>query len=182
MPLMVILNTNNVGTVISIDESKQDENIIEISATKDLPEILSVAKNEFVNSQIIINAIRRFIESVIKGEKKYKATYEFLKKNYPKIKNIKMGDTIIKEGDFLKESFEAVDALDNSYLYFQGPPGVGKTHTAAHIIIELIKKSKKIGITANSHKVIFNILDKIEELSLTEKNDFSFKGYHKGSS
>ena len=176
------LNTNNVGTVISIDENKQDENIIEISATKDLPEILSVAKNEFVNSQIIINAIRRFIESVIKGEKKYNATYEFLKKNYPKINNIKMGDTIIKEGDFLKKSFEVVDALDNSYLYFQGPPGVGKTHTAAHIIIELIKKSKKIGITANSHKVIFNILDKIEELSLTEKNDFSFKGYHKGSS
>ena len=69
--------------------------------------------------------------------------------------------------------------MDNSYLYFQGPPGVGKTHTAAYIIIELIKKSKKIGITANSHKVIFNLLNKIEELA---KDNFSFEGYHKGSS
>ena len=68
----------------------------------------------------------------------------------------------------------------NSYLYFQGPPGVGKTYTAAFIIIELLKKSKKIGITAQSHKIIFNLLKKIEELSLKDK--FSFKGCHKGSS
>jgi predicted RecB family nuclease len=176
------LKTNSVGVVINIDESKNGENIIEISTTKDLPEILSVTKDEFVNSQKIIDAIRRFIESVIKGEKKYKATYEFLKKNYPKIKNIKEGDAIVKEGDFLKESFKAVESMDNSYLYFQGPPGVGKTHTAAHIIIELIKKSNKIGITANSHKVIFNLLDKIEELTINGNDDFTFTGYHKGSS
>jgi len=177
------LKTNTVGKVVDIDESNNDKNIIEISSTKNLPEIISVAKDEYVNSQIIINAIFRFIETAIKNEKKYKATYEFLKKNYPKIKEIKKGEEIIKEGDFLKESFQAVESMDNSYLYFQGPPGVGKTHTAAHIIIELIKKSKKIGITANSHKVIFNLLDKIEELSSNKENkEFLFKGYHKGSS
>jgi len=176
------LKTYNVGKVIGIDESRKDENIILISSTKDLPEILSITKDEFVSSQKIIEAIQRFVKSAVNGEKKYKATYEILKKNYPKIKNIKTGDAIIKEGDFLKESFEAVDNMDNSYLYFQGPPGVGKTHTAAYIIIELIKKSKKIGITANSHKVIFNLLDKIEELSSAKENKkFSFKGFHKGS-
>ena len=173
------LETYSVGKILSIDESKKDENTIEISSSKDLPQILSIAKGEFYDHKIIIDAIRRFITSVISGEKKYKATYEFLKKSYPKIKNIKEGETIIKDGNFLEESFKAVESMDNSYLYFQGPPGVGKTHTAAHIIIELIKKSKKIGITANSHKVIFNLLTKIEELS---KDDFSFNGYHKSGS
>ena len=173
------LKTYRVGKVLSIDESKKDENIIEISTSKDLPKILSVAKDEYINTSVIIDAIRKFAESAAKGEKKYKATYEILKKNYPKITNIKEGETIIKEGDFLKESFKTVESMDNSYLYFQGPPGVGKTHTAAYIIIELIKKSKKIGITANSHKVIFNLLNKIEELA---KDNFSFEGYHKGSS
>ena len=173
------LQTHRVGKVLSIDESKKDENIIEISTAKNLPEILSVAKDDYVNHKVIIDAIRRFVESAVKGEKKYKATYEILKKNYPKIKNIKEGETIIKEGDFLKESFKTVESMQNSYLYFQGPPGVGKTHAAAYIIIELIKKSKKIGITANSHKVIFNLLNKIEELA---KDNFSFEGYHKGSS
>ena len=173
------LSTYRVGKVLSIDESKKDENIIEISSSKDLPETLSIAKGEFYDHKVIIDAIRRFVKSAVKGEKKYKATYELLKKNYPKIKNIKEGETIIKEGDFLKESFKTVESMQNSYLYFQGPPGVGKTHTAAYIIIELIKKSKKIGITANSHKVIFNLLNKIEELA---KDNFSFEGYHKGSS
>ena len=58
--------------------------------------------------------------------------------------------------------------MNNTYLYFQGPPGVGKTHTAAYIILELLKKSKKVGITANSHKVIFNLLSKIEELAIND--------------
>ena len=64
--------------------SKEDKNIIEISSKKNLPEILSVASDEYINSQVIINAIRKFVNSVIKGEKKYKATYDLLKKNYPK--------------------------------------------------------------------------------------------------
>ena len=170
------LDTYAVGKVLSIDESKKDENIIVISSSKGLDEILSIAKGDFYNHNVIIEAIRRFVESVVKGEKKYKATYEILEKNYPKINNTKEGEIIIKEGDFLKESFKTVESMDSSYLYFQGPPGVGKTHTAAYIIIELIKKSKKIGITANSHKVIFNLLNKIEELA---KDNFSFEGYHK---
>ena len=170
------LSTYRVGKVLSIDESKKDENIIEISSSKDLNETLSIAKGEFFGHEVIIDAISRFVKSAVKGEKKYKATYELLKKNYPKIKNIEEGEAIIKEGDFLKESFKTVESMQNSYLYFQGPPGVGKTYTAAYIIIELIKKSKKIGITANSHKVIFNLLNKIEELA---KDNFSFEGYHK---
>ena len=77
------LDTYAVGKVLSIDESKKDENIIVISSSKDLPEILSIAKGDFYNHNVIIEAIRRFVESVVKGEKKYKATYEILEKNYP---------------------------------------------------------------------------------------------------
>ena len=73
--------------------------------------------------------------------------------------------------------------MNKSYLYFQGPPGVGKTYTAGFIILELLKKSKKIGITANSHKVIFNLLKQIEELTNDENNkNFSFRGIHKAGS
>lgn len=44
-------------------------------------------------------------------------------------------------------------------LPIQGPPGAGKTHTGARMICALAKAHKKIGITANSHKVIRNVLD-----------------------
>ena len=157
------MDKNKVGKVLKIDETSNDESIIKISSKDDqLPKVLSIVKSGFVNPAPIIQAIRRFVDSSLKDEKKYKAIYEILNKNYPKIKNIKEGENIIKNKDFLDEALKTVEAMNKTYLYFQGPPGVGKTHTAAFIIIELLKKSKKIGITANSHKVIFNLLKKIE--------------------
>lgn len=48
-------------------------------------------------------------------------------------------------------------------LPLQGPPGTGKTHTGAHMIGELVSAGKKVGVVANSHKVIRNLLDKVVE-------------------
>ena len=65
-----------------------------------MPKKLPIIKNAFVSSDIIIKAIRRFIDSSLKGEKKYEATYEILKKKYPKIKNLKEGEACIKGKNF----------------------------------------------------------------------------------
>jgi predicted RecB family nuclease len=49
----------------------------------------------------------------------------------------------------------------SSVLAIQGPPGSGKTHTGAHMILEALAKGKRVGVTANSHKVIGNLLRKV---------------------
>jgi AAA domain len=54
-------------------------------------------------------------------------------------------------------------ALGDSVLAIQGPPGSGKTHIGARMICELVKSGKKVGVTALSHKVIRNLLDKVVE-------------------
>ena len=51
--------------------------------------------------------------------------------------------------------------LDHSVLPIQGPPGAGKTYTGARMICDLVRQGKKVGITATSHKVIRNLLDKV---------------------
>ncbi len=43
-------------------------------------------------------------------------------------------------------------------LCIQGPPGTGKTHTAAAMIVELLRRGKRVGIAANSHKVVLNVM------------------------
>ena len=43
----------------------------------------------------------------------------------------------------------------------QGPPGAGKTHIGARMICTLAQDGKTVGVTANSHKVIRNVLDQI---------------------
>ncbi len=53
-------------------------------------------------------------------------------------------------------------ALDHSYLAVQGPPGSGKTTAGAELIVDLVvDHGCRIGVTANSHKVIGNLLDKV---------------------
>lgn len=53
--------------------------------------------------------------------------------------------------------------LTSGVLAIQGPPGAGKTFTAARMICALVKSGKRVGVTANSHKVIRHLLDKVVE-------------------
>ena len=53
--------------------------------------------------------------------------------------------------------------LDHGVLPIQGPPGTGKTWTGARMIAALVKAGKRVGITAQSHRAITNLLDKTSE-------------------
>ncbi len=73
---------------------------------------------------------------------------------------------------------EALDAarrmatqLDGGVLAIQGPPGTGKTYTGARMITELVRASRKVGVTANSHKVIRNLLTSVENAAEEEDLD-----------
>ncbi|WP_449281534.1 TM0106 family RecB-like putative nuclease [Leucobacter sp.] len=50
--------------------------------------------------------------------------------------------------------------LDRSYVAVQGPPGTGKTYLAARVIRELVERDGwRIGVVAQSHRVVENVLD-----------------------
>ena len=52
----------------------------------------------------------------------------------------------------------AVRALDHSYVAVQGPPGAGKTFLASHVIARLVAEGAKVGVVAQSHAVIENLM------------------------
>ena len=52
-------------------------------------------------------------------------------------------------------------ALDGGVLPIQGPPGSGKTYTGARMIAAIANAGLRVGVTANSHKVIRNLLDEV---------------------
>ena len=53
-------------------------------------------------------------------------------------------------------------ALEDSYLFVQGPPGAGKTTIGSQLIVGLLRQGKRVGVTSNSHKVINNLLRAVE--------------------
>lgn len=58
-------------------------------------------------------------------------------------------------------------ALDHSALAVQGPPGTGKTYLAAHVIRTLVEKyGWRIGVVAQSHKVVENVLEGVVRAGL----------------
>ena len=169
---------DSAGTIVDIDYQKKEVLLRRGVASGILPKLLSIGPEKpRPNSKLISNTYK-FIDSLLNKEKKYKALTSFLEKKVPEIDGIKSGDKIIKSDDFLNEIPKIISNLKDSYLYIQGPPGTGKTYQAGNTIIELLKKNKKIGITGLSHKVIHNLLERIEKLAT--KKQFAFSGYKRG--
>jgi predicted RecB family nuclease len=72
-----------------------------------------------------------------------------------------------RSGAALARAGEASDAitaalldLDSSYVAVHGPPGTGKTYTGAQVIARLVAEHGwRIGVVAQSHAVVENLLD-----------------------
>ena len=67
--------------------------------------------------------------------------------------------------------------LDGSVLPVQGPPGSGKTYTGARMILDLLAGGKRVGVTANSHRVISNLLGAICDAA-DDRSDPHGRGRH----
>lgn len=66
--------------------------------------------------------------------------------------------------------------LRGGVLAVQGPPGSGKTHRAAHMIAALVRAGKRVGVTANSHKVITSLIEKA--LAVGSESGLVIRGVH----
>ena len=73
-----------------------------------------------------------------------------------------LGTPLLREGEDAQDAARRlVAAMDHSYLAIQGPPGSGKSTVGAEMIVDLAAAGKRIGVTANSHKVIGELLAKV---------------------
>jgi uncharacterized protein len=86
------------------------------------------------------------------------AIMDLLMRRPPKLKDID-SLPIADTNNYLPAVMQAIQSLNNSILAIQGPPGSGKTYLASRTIAELIKAGKRVGVTANSHSAIENLLE-----------------------
>ncbi|MGN6442688.1 MAG: DEAD/DEAH box helicase, partial [Arthrobacter sp.] len=87
---------------------------------------------------------------------------DILRKLPPRFRSLR-GPAEVRHGndgtaDYAAAITESLQDLDNSYLAVQGPPGTGKTYVGAHVIGRLVAEGWKIGVVAQSHNVVENLL------------------------
>ncbi len=70
------------------------------------------------------------------------------------------GAPLARGTDVVANMTAAALDLDSSYLAVHGPPGTGKTHTAAAVITRLVNENGwRVGVVAQSHAAVENLLD-----------------------
>lgn len=153
------------GSVVAINADERTVDIKKMGKTKGFhPE--AVYAFEAYSSKEQANAIFRIAEHVadkgIEGDGPYFAARSLLMREKPRIG----GEPIRRNGEnTLTAALRIAKHLDGGILPIQGPPGTGKTHTGARMICQLVRRGLNVGITANSHKVIRNLLDGVVKAS-----------------
>jgi len=120
----------------------------------------AVFAHTYVGGQVMADSLVRIGEYVaehgLRGEGPYQAARDLLLSEIPRVG----GQPLHRNGETTVEAaVRLCEHLAGGILPIQGPPGAGKTFTGARMICELVRQGKTIGITANSHKVIRNLID-----------------------
>jgi uncharacterized protein len=140
------------------------------------PQVMSLIPDEWVSPEPIVQSITRTVEQYRRtGKLLPSAIADFLCRRPPRLRNRPAGGPIVPQGaDIVDGSINAAIGLDHSTLCIQGPPGSGKTYTAAHMIVELLRLGKRVGVTSNSHRAICLLLN--ETARVAEAAHHSFRG------
>lgn len=130
---------------------------------------------DFVDSKPMMEALVRIAESVIntgiEGDGPYLPARDLLLRRLPRCGD--GGPLQANEEDPVEAAQRIARVIREGVLPIQGPPGAGKTHTGASMILELVRRGKRVGIVANSHAVVRNLINKVIELADKEDVELS---------
>jgi uncharacterized protein len=148
-----------VGEVCAIDFEKRTIDIKKSGAFAGTHPP-AVFEHDHVGTEEISEALARLAEYVVEhglsGSGQYQAARDLLLKSPPRTG----GQPLKSDGETATEAaVRLAQHLAGGVLPIQGPPGAGKTYTGAHMVCELVRQGKTVGITGNSHKVIRNLID-----------------------
>lgn len=124
----------------------------------------AVFAHSIVPTQVLADALVRIGEHVadrgMTGNGPYQAARDLLMVEAPKT-----GGQPLRQAHetTLQAAVRIAPAFEPGVFPIQGPPGAGKTHTGGRMVCALVAAGKKVGIAANSHKVIRNLLDDVQE-------------------
>ncbi|MBI5429479.1 MAG: TM0106 family RecB-like putative nuclease [Nitrosomonadales bacterium] len=176
-----ITQTGEAVRYLVVDEENRRVSFKRSAGKEPFPERICLGPGMPVSTKALTEAVFRFADSVIAGDEKYPAIEAILNQSLPKIRGTATGSPIVPaDNESLPQIIEAISNLDGSYMFVQGPPGAGKTYTGSHVIVALLKKGCRVGVSSNSHKAINNLLHGI--VKVAKEQNYVFRGAKKSAS
>jgi len=152
------------GEVVLLDD---DAGVIDlkVGSNRPAPTPMSLIPHDFVRPSPKPESLQRLAQWVIEhgldGPGEFRGARDLLLHRPPSVGRA-VGDALALEGEEGQAAARRlVLTLDQSYLAIQGPPGSGKSSVGADMIVDLVAAEKRVGVTANSHKVIGELLEKV---------------------
>ena len=167
----------SAGTIVAIDDASGTLQLLRGPSFRSTPLPGEIVAGKPIEDRTQRAAVLRVAEAIRAGDGRYPALQAILARERPRIRGLGAGERIQTTNP--DEMKTLALGLDRSYLFLQGPPGTGKTWTGARIVVQLLASRRRVGITAQSHKAIHNLLDEIE--AVARDTDVRFKGLKKSS-
>lgn len=154
----------SIGDVIAIDDINCT---VDLRAKAGRPHPTALIPSFEYGTGVLEDALLRLGESVadrgMDGDQPNRSAADLLLRHPPRANQPTGGRLRDDSEGSLDACLRLGAALDRSTLAIQGPPGSGKTYSGARMAVDLLRHQKRIGITANSHKVIGNFLKALIE-------------------
>ena len=165
------------GEILAIDDATGTLRLLRGPKSIGLPLPRGLIAEGPYNDHEQRDAVGRFAESIQSGNARYPALEAILDRKLPRIQGFATGAWL--QTTDLPEMKSLALRLDESYLFVQGPPGSGKTWTGARLAVHLLANGKRVGVAAQSHKAIHNLLYEIEKVAREE--GVTFQGLKKST-
>jgi predicted RecB family nuclease len=159
-----------------------DTRLVDIKKRMDSADIHpeAVFSHRIIDTGVLAESLLRLGEHVadhgMEGDGPYLAARDLLMQSPPRVGGL----PIQMQGETpLESALRVAPSIDGGVFPIQGPPGSGKTHIGARMICALVAAGRTVGVTANSHKVIRNLLDEV--LVAAEESDVDLRCVQKPS-
>src|SRR5207245_2691403 len=144
------------GTIVDIDDVAGTVTLRRGPSLKDVALPRAMIPGGPVPDREQRGALARLASSILRDDGRYRALRDILARTPPRLLGRVPGGVV--QTIAVGEQRQLAAALDASYLFIQGPPGTGKTWTGARLITDLMRRGRRVGVVAPSHKAIHNLL------------------------
>ena len=153
----------DAGRIVRLDDETCEVEL-RLGSSRPPPQPTSLIQFNYVNPRpkpgSLKHLTRLVVDNGIDADGPNQAARDLLMRRPPRVGQAEDAPLAGEGEDAQAAARRLVQTLDESYLAIQGPPGSGKSTVGAEMIVDLVEAGMRVGVTANSHKVIGELLEK----------------------